>query len=62
LQPCYLKWYEDYVLWFDYWKEYISNNIESLKSWEDTMKFNKELWKDCFSCNYLNTCNWFWKK
>lgn len=62
IQPCYLKWYEDYVLWFDYWKDYISNNVESLKSWESTMNLNKEFKKECYLCNYLNTCNWFWKK
>lgn len=62
LQQCYLKWYEEYVLWFEYWTKYISNNPESLISWEETMIKNKELREECFSCKYLNKCNWFWKK
>lgn len=62
LQQCYLKWYEEYVLWFEYWTKYISNNNESLISWEETMIKSKELREECFSCQYKNKCNWFWKK
>jgi hypothetical protein len=57
-----MKWYEEYVLWFEYWTKYISNNPESLISWEETMIKSKELREECFSCKYLNKCNWFWKK
>jgi len=62
IQHCYFKWYEDYVQWFEYWKEYISNNINSLKWWEKTIISNKYLEKKCNDCKYLNECHGFWKK
>ena len=62
IQPCYFKWYEKYVQWFEYWKEYISNNVNSLKSWEKTILSNKYLEKKCINCKYLNECHGFWKK
>ena len=62
IQPCYFEWYEKYVQWFEYWKEYISNNIKSLKSWEETIISNKYLKEKCNSCNFLKQCYGFWKK
>jgi hypothetical protein len=57
-----MKWYEEYILWFEYGTKYISNNPKSLISWEETMINSKELREECYSCKYLNKCNWFWKK
>ena len=62
IEPCYFKWYEKYVQWFEYWKDYLSNNVESLKSWEETMLSNKVLEEKCNSCKYLKECYGFWKK
>jgi len=62
IQPCYFKWYEKYIQWFEYWKKYLSNNIESLKSWETTILSNKFLKEECNNCKYLKQCYGFWKK
>lgn len=62
MQPCYFKWYEKYIQLFEYWKKYLSNNVESLKSWEQTIISNKYLEKQCDTCKYLKQCYGFWKK
>ena len=62
IQPCYFKWYESYILWFDYWQEYLSNNIASLKSWENTIIWNKIKKNKCKTCKFLTECHGFWKK
>lgn len=62
IQQCYFEWYEEYVQWFEYWNEFISNNIESLKSWEKTILSNKYLKEKCNTCKYLKECYGFWKK
>jgi len=62
IQPCYFKWYEKYVQWFEYGKKYISNNVESLRWWEKTIISNKYLEKECHTCKYLKECYGFWKK
>lgn len=62
IQPCYFKGYEKYIQWFEYWKQYLSNNIESLRSWEKTIISNKYLEKECNTCKYLKQCHGFWKK
>lgn len=62
IQPCYFKWYEEYIQWFEYWKKYISNNLESIKEWEKTILSNKYLDEKCNNCKYLNECYGFWRK
>lgn len=60
-QPCLIPWYEKYVLWFDYWKKYISNNEESLMAWEETMKETRYFKEDCEKCSFKEKCLGFSK-
>lgn len=61
LQPCYMEWYEKYIIWFEYWKKYLSNNEKSLLAWKKTIVENKYITDNCKQCWYLNECYWFWK-
>lgn len=61
IQPCFMPWYEEYISFFEYKQDYISNNVSSLQSWETTILQNKELKEPCHDCKFLSRCYWFWK-
>lgn len=59
-QPCYYKWYEKYISWFDYWRDFLSNREDVLLSWQKTLIDFKIIKEECNNCKYFDDCRWFW--
>jgi MoaA/NifB/PqqE/SkfB family radical SAM enzyme len=59
-QPCFYKWYEKYISWFDYSRDFLSNREDVLLSWQETLLDFKVKWKECNTCSYFEDCRWFW--
>lgn len=59
-QPCFYKWYEQYITGFDYWRDFLSNRSDVLLSWQKTLIDYKVVWKECMHCSYFTDCRWFW--
>jgi hypothetical protein len=59
-EPCLYKWYEKYITWFDYGRDFLSNREDVLLSWQKTLIEYKIIWEECKNCNYFNDCKGFW--
>jgi len=59
-EPCFYKWYESYISWFDYGRDFLSNREDVLLSWQKTLLDFKVVWKECMSCKFFEGCRWFW--
>lgn len=61
-QPCFYKWYEEYISWFDYSRDFLSNREDVLLSWQETLMDYKITLDECKGCKYFNDCRWFWNE
>lgn len=61
-QPCFYKWYEKYISWFDYGRDFLSNREDVLFSWQKTLMNYKVVGKECMHCEYFNDCRGFWNE
>jgi MoaA/NifB/PqqE/SkfB family radical SAM enzyme len=59
-QPCFYKWYEEYISGFDYWRDFLSNRDDVLLSWQQTLIDFKITKDKCNNCKYFEDCRGFW--
>ena len=61
-QPCFYKWYEEYISWFDYSRDFLSNREDVLLSWQKTLIEFKVIKDECNNCKHFEVCRWFWNE